>query len=117
VTLVALAFDAAGNQGVSAPVAVGVRDTTPPIVALTSPTEGAVLFKTATLTASASDNAGVTQVRFLLDGAVVGTDEGPPYAVTLDVRKVARGPHLLAAVAIDAAGNTGTSAPTAVYVK
>jgi hypothetical protein len=117
VTLVALAFDAAGNQGVSAPVAVGVRDTTPPIVALTSPTEGAVLFKTATLTASASDNAGVTQVRFLLDGAVVGTDEGPPYAVTLDVRKVARGLHLVAAVAIDAAGNMGTSAPTAVYVK
>jgi len=117
VTLVAVARDAAGNLGASDPVSVTVRDTTPPSVSLTSPAAGSVLFKSATLTASASDNAGVQRVQFLMDGAVIASDEGAPYTATLDVRKVARGTHLLAAVAIDAAGNTTTSEATPVLVK
>ncbi len=117
VTLVAVAQDAAGNLGASDPVRVTVRDTTPPSVALTSPAAGSVLFKSATLTASASDNAGVQRVLFLLDGAVVASDEAAPYTATLDVRKVARGAHLLAAVAMDAAGNTTTSEAIPVLVK
>jgi hypothetical protein len=75
-----------------------------------------VLFKTATFAASASDNVSVTGVQFLIDGAVVASDDVHPYAATLDVRKMTRGTHLLAAVASDAEGNATTSAATLVYV-
>ncbi len=117
VTLVAVAYDAEGNAGASDPVNVTVRDTTPPIVSLTAPTAGSVLFKTATFAASASDNVSVTGVQFLVDGAVVASDDVAPYAATLDVRKMTRGTHLLAAVASDAEGNATTSAATLVQVK
>jgi hypothetical protein len=117
VTLVAVAYDAEGNGGASDPVDVTVRDTTPPVVSLTAPAADSVLFKTATLAASASDNVGVTRVQFVMDGAVVASDDVAPYAATLDVRKMTRGTHLLAAVASDAQGNATTSASTPVYVK
>jgi hypothetical protein len=117
VTLVAVAYDAEGNGGASDPVDVTVRDTTPPVVSLTAPAADSVLFKTATLAASASDNVGVTRVQFVMDGAVVASDDVAPYAATLDVRKMRRGTHLLAAVASDAQGNATTSASTPVYVK
>ena len=52
----------------------GGGDTTDPTVALTAPAAGAGLSGTATLTATASDNAGVARVEFLVDDQIVGSD-------------------------------------------
>ena len=56
----------------------GGADTTDPTVALTAPAAGAGLSGTATLTATASDNAGVARVEFLVDDQIVGSDATAP---------------------------------------
>src|SRR5206468_2815924 len=60
-SLTAVARDAAGNRATSVAVAVTVSngappDTTPPTVSITSPTSGASVSGTLTMTAAASDN-------------------------------------------------------------
>ncbi|MCY1078280.1 Ig-like domain-containing protein [Archangium lansingense] len=115
VTLTTRAYDAVGNVTVSAGVAVTV-DHTAPTVAITSPTNGASLFLSATLQASASDNRGVTQVVFYDGANVIGTDTTAPYSLSWSVLLVAKGNHTLTAKAYDAAGNVTTSAPVTVKV-
>src|SRR6185369_16696727 len=49
-------------------------DTTPPTVAITSPTTGATVSGTISVTATASDNVGVVGVRVLVDGGPLGAE-------------------------------------------
>jgi len=93
----------------SAPVWVaqgtGGGDTTPPTVSASeSGTSGTI-----TLSATASDNVGVTKVEFYIDGALQSTDTSSPYSATLNSTTLANGSHSLTAKAYDAAGNVGTS--------
>lgn len=85
-----------------------------PTVSLTSP--GDPVSETVTLEADANDDQGVTEVRFLVDGALIGTDTTPPYSVNWDTTTVSNGQVTLTAEADDAAGNTGTSANVVVTV-
>jgi hypothetical protein len=64
---------------------------------------------TITLSATATDNVGVTKVEFYIDGALVGTDTTSPYSVTYNSALLANGTHSLVAKAYDAAGNIGSS--------
>src|SRR5215467_10533173 len=78
-TLTAVARDAAGNRTTSAAVTVTVNntpppDTTPPAASVTAPANGATVSGTVTVTASASDDVGVSGVRFTLDGANLGAE-------------------------------------------
>ncbi|WP_225409655.1 extracellular catalytic domain type 1 short-chain-length polyhydroxyalkanoate depolymerase [Stigmatella hybrida] len=120
--LVARAFDAAGNSTASSTVSVtvsgGISDTTAPTVALTSPSSGATLFGSVNLTATASDNIGVSRVDFLVDGAVVGqgTPSGSTYTLTWNTAAVSAGTHTVGARAFDAAGNSAQSASVSVTV-
>lgn len=95
----------------------GGGDGTPPSVSLTAPASGATVSGTITVTASASDNVGVTRVDVLVDGAVAGSDASAPYAVAVDTTRLANGAHSLAARALDAAGNAATSAAITVTVQ
>ena len=119
-TLVATARDAAGNSRQSAPVTVTVAngspsDTTPPVVSVTSPAAGAIVTGTITVTASASDSAGIAGVQFKYDGSNLGPeDTSAPYSVVIDTATGTNGTHVLTAVARDAAGNLSTSAPVTV---
>ncbi|OJT26916.1 hypothetical protein BO221_02585 [Archangium sp. Cb G35] len=116
-TLVAKAYDAAGNVGTSSPVTVnGGSDMTAPTVSLTAPTAGATVSGTATLSATASDNIGVTRVEFYDGTALLGTDTTAPYSVSWNTTGVANGSHTLQAKAYDAGGNVGTSAQMQVTV-
>jgi hypothetical protein len=117
-TLTAVARDAAGNIGTSTTVGVTVtNDTTPPAIAITAPAAGVTVTGTVTVTASASDSMGVAGVQFQLDGRPLGVEATvAPYAVGWDTTAVADGPHTLAAVARDAAGNATISAAVSVTV-
>ncbi len=114
--LVAKAYDAAGNIGTSSTVAFSVSnstpDTTPPTVSASeSGTSGTI-----TLSATASDNVGVTKVEFYIDGTLNATDTTSPYSTTVDSTTLANGSHNLVAKAYDAAGNVGTSSTVAFSV-
>ena len=97
--------------------------TVPPPVDTTNPTVGAVqapasvVNRTVTLTVSASDNVGVTAVRFLADGVLLGTDNTAPYSMDWDTSGASEGDHTITAEADDAAGNSATSAAATFTVQ
>src|SRR6185503_831850 len=69
------------------------------------------------VTASASDNAGVLGVQFLVDGVPLGSeDTTAPYSVTWNTTTAGNGAHALTARARDAAGNIATSVAATVTV-
>jgi YD repeat-containing protein len=110
-TITARATDDAGNPPVtSAGVTVKVDNTALPAGSLTAPAAGAVVAGTAvTLSATASDDAGVKQVEFLVDGVRVGApDTTSPYSVawnTLDpLARLFDGAHQVQAVVTDTSG-------------
>jgi YD repeat-containing protein len=103
------ARDAAGNLG-SALMTLTQDDTISPSVAVTAPTVGASVTGTVTVSASAADNVGVAGVRFKIDGVDLGAEVNrAPYAVTWNTTTVTNGPHVVTAVAWDAAGNVTSS--------
>ena len=113
----------AANFMVKAYVGSGVTpppgDTTPPTVTWTAPAGGSTLSNTVTLSATASDNVGVSSVQFRLDGGNLGgpvAGAGPSYALSWDTTTVSNGTHVLSASATDAAGNTGVSAQISITV-
>jgi len=113
-SLVAKAYDAAGNVGTSATVAFTINnpDTTAPIVtAKITGTAG-----TQTFTATATDNIGVTKVEYYVDGALKGSATASPYTFAFNSAAVTNGTHSLVAKAYDTAGNVGTSAAVAFIV-
>jgi len=91
-------------------------DTQPPTVSISAPASGATLTGTVSVTASASDNVGVTKVEFYLDGALKSTDTTSPYAWSFDTTTATNDSHTLSAKAYDAAGNVGTSTGVSVTV-
>lgn len=117
VTLVAVAYDAAGNVASSTPVSVNVsntvapvvKDTTAPVVTISNPVPGHVS-GTVTVTANASDNsgaAGISQTLYI-DGAVKARGTGGVLSYSWNTRKVASGTHTIMVIAKDAAGNSST---------
>jgi beta-lactamase superfamily II metal-dependent hydrolase len=94
----------------------GGGDTTPPTTSITAPANGATVSSTTNVTASASDNVGVTKVEFYLDGALQSTDTTSPYAWSWNTLTSPNGSHSLQSKAYDAAGNTGSSATISVTV-
>lgn len=108
--LTAKAFDAAGNVAVSSSVAFtpggsASADTQAPVVsASVSGTSGTI-----SLSATASDNLGVTKVEFYVDATQVGTLSAAPYAMSLESNSLSNGTHTLTAKGYDAAGNVGSS--------
>ena len=107
-----LVTEADGDRLWSAPIWVtqgtgggGGGDTTAPTVsAAESGSSGTI-----TLSATASDNVGVTNVEFYVDGVLKGADASNPYSMTLDSTTLSNASHSLVAKAYDAAGNIGTS--------
>jgi hypothetical protein len=71
---------------------------------------------TTTVTASASDNVGVTRVELWVDGALALTDNSAPYSFSWDTTTLANGNHALQSRAYDAANNVGQSTTITVTV-
>ncbi len=95
------------DQGGSTPA-----DTTPPTVSASESGSSGTI----TLSASASDNVGVSKVEFWIDSVLKGTVLTPPYTLALDSTTLSDGSHTLVAKAYDAAGNVGTSSAVAFSI-
>ena len=95
-------------------------DHTAPVVAITAPAANASVTGTVPITATATDNVGITSVRFFLDGVSLGSKTAATpagsstYKWNWDTTAVAPGSHVLTTVATDTSGNTTTSAPVTV---
>nr|WP_307188477.1 CehA/McbA family metallohydrolase [Massilia sp. CF038] len=116
-SLVARAYDAAGNVGFSTPLTFSVSNNTggdtsaPAVTASASGSSGSI-----TLSANASDNVGVSKVEFYVDNALKGTDTTAPYSLALDSTTLSNSSHALTAKAFDAAGNSTVSGPVSFTV-
>ena len=117
-SVVAYAYDAAGNVAASSPVSVNVannvpllqNDTTPPTLRIANPTSGRVNGNV-TISTSADDNGGAASVQqsLYIDGVLVAKGTGSSLAHNWNSKKASKGTHVIQATARDAAGNTTTT--------
>jgi hypothetical protein len=92
-------------------------DTTPPTTSVTAPANGATVSGTVTVSASASDNVGVTQMQLFIDGTLVASNtNATALSFSWSTASVTNGSHTIVSKAFDAAGNVGTSATVTVTV-
>ncbi len=106
--------DSAGTQTSS--LSGTGTDITPPTTQITAPANGAVVSGNVTVTATASDNVGVTSIRILIDGTQVATGATSPLNYTWNTTLATNGSHTISSTASDAAGNTGNSVVITVTV-
>ena len=94
-----------------------VLDTTPPSVSITAPTANATVSNTITVTATATDNVGVGDVQFQLDGVNLGALlTTAPFSISWNTTTASNASHTLTAIAHDTSHNPATSAPVTVTV-
>ncbi|HEU4931641.1 MAG TPA: PQQ-dependent sugar dehydrogenase [Pyrinomonadaceae bacterium] len=89
-------------------------DNIPPTVSITNPANGAIVARKAniTITATASDNVGVTRVDFLINGTLQCSDTTAPYSCAWRVPGAMNKTYQLQARAFDLAGNSSTATNT-----
>lgn len=114
-SLVATAYDAAGNTTNSTAVDVNVSnsamvDTQAPVIVISNPLDGSQVTGTVGIKVSVSDNGDTTGIKQTLyvDGQAVTSSSGPLLTYNWNARKASSGSHTIQAVARDAAGNTST---------
>ncbi len=104
----------------SQPVGGSASDTVLPTISLTYPGNGAILSGTTTLSATATDNLGVTKVEFYVDGGLVATTTtmsgSTSYSASWNTATIINGTHTISAKAYDAAGNVGVSTNTSIAI-
>ena len=120
-SITARATDNAGLAATSAAAVVTVNppagaDAQAPVATLTAPAAFASgLAGTLTLSATATDNVGVTGIEIQVDGSQIGaTGTSGSHSVTVDSTAYASGQHVVRARARDAAGNLSTWAAATV---
>jgi hypothetical protein len=97
------------SNEVSAVISAG--DTTPPMVQITAPIDGATIPRRTRITiqVSAEDASGIEAVDVLIDGQPHCTDGTAPYQCPWDVPAANRRQYTLRAEATDVFGNVGFS--------
>ena len=102
---------------VSLQVTTGTPDTTVPTTSVTAPANGATVSGTVNVTATGSDNVGVTKMEIYIDGALrTSNTNATSITYSWNTTTFANGSHSIVSKAYDAAGNVGTSPPITVTV-
>ncbi len=126
-TVTATATDTIG-QTASDGISVTVDNVDePPTVSITSPADGATVSGTVNIVADATDDKGVTQVEFFVDGAGIGVDTNGAdgWSASWNTSGASDGDHTVAATVTDTIGQTASdsfnvtvnnSAPSALHV-
>ena len=95
------------------------NDTSPPIVIISSPSNGQTVSGTVNFSVLANDDSGISFVEFFIDGESLGTAESEPYTYVWDTT-LGLGEHgdqhALSASAEDIAGNVSFAQPILVTV-
>ena len=104
--------DAAANVG-RATINVSVSnvaaiDSQAPTVAITSPAANAAVPDQVTISVSAADNVGVSQVGIYVDNVQVSSSASASVSYSWNTKKVSAGSHIITARAWDRAGNVAT---------
>jgi hypothetical protein len=106
--------DSAGTQ-TSSLTGTG-KDVTPPTTQITAPANNATVSGTVTVTATATDNVGVTSIQIYIDGALKSSGTASPLNYSWNTTTATNGTHTIYSKASDAAGNTGSSTTITVTV-
>lgn len=77
-----------------------------PTVSVTSPIDGVTVVGSITITVNATDDNGVTQVDFYIDGVLLGTDTTAPYEMLWDSTTVGDGLRTISVTAVDTVSQT-----------
>ncbi|RLQ20742.1 peptidase S8 [Seongchinamella sediminis] len=110
----AVAYDAAGNEGVSANVVVevdnvaDVTDTTPPAVDISNPADGSTVSRTVAIRVQGWDDVNVATVRLYINGQLKSSASSATLDYSWNTRKEADGAHTIVAEATDTSGNAAT---------
>jgi hypothetical protein len=114
-TVTATVTDTSGQTGSDSNAVTVNNFDGPPSVAVTSPAEGATVSGIVLVQASASDDVGVTQVAFSVDGDAIGTDTNGAdgWSAPWDTRTALDGAHTITATATDTKGQTQTDSNAA----
>ncbi len=109
------AYNASGTESSYSNV-TNIPELTPPTISLSSPVNNTTVSGTVSVTASASDNVGVTKVEFYVNNVLQTAETSTPYAYSWNTSTLAPGNYTVLAKAYDAAGNVGQSSAVAVTV-
>jgi hypothetical protein len=112
-TLDLSAAESGGTSTTAHAAYIVMRDAGAPVIASVSPASGSVLSgRTATLSASVSDDVGVTKVEFWGNGKLLASDTSAPYSTSWNLRKQPKGTATIVVRAFDAAGNVSQATST-----
>ena len=87
-------------------------DVTPPVVAITSPADGAWLARKQRIDAQATDDVRVSRVDFYVNSSLLATDTTSPYSASWNTQRASRGANLIEAIAYDPSGNSASARVT-----
>ncbi len=103
------AMDAAGNAGPITQLTMYCDPDTPQI-AITNPKPGQRVSRTLPISVNTTDQGGIAQVRYEVDGRPVGASTTPPFSLVIDLSGFSQGTHTLRAIATDMMGRTAEAA-------
>ena len=115
-TITAVATDNLGSSNTSSPITINVSINPPPIINITSPSNGSLFIapSTVTINADASDpNGTVSLVQFYVNGNLVGSDASAPYSFNWTS---IIGTAVLTAKATDNLGAQSTSTSVSIII-
>ena len=110
------AYDTAGNRAISSRSVIIKNSTTTtpttptvdakPTISFAAPLNNATVGTTTTCRVNASDDKGIKQVQFFMDGNLIGTDTSSSYTCNIVNTQYTNGAHTLKAVVTDTANQT-----------
>jgi chitodextrinase len=84
-------------------------DATLPVTNITAPANGSTVNGTVSITATATDNIGVSKVEFYIDNTLKTTVLAAPFSYSWNTAGLTNGTHTISLKAYDAAGNMGAA--------
>jgi hypothetical protein len=87
-------------------------DTTSPVVTVVTPTDGAQVSNSQTVSGSATDDAGVVKIEVVINGVVVKSATKSSITYKWSTRGLKSGTYIVTIRAYDQAGNIGQSSVT-----
>ena len=115
----AKAFDTSGNNSQTQPMVLFVDniDNIPPTGFILYPYAGQIVSDNIEIQVSASDNVGIAEVEFYLDGNLLSSDDQVPYAHEWNTNSSSEDEeHVIYATIIDLQGNSTDLSPISVTV-